>query len=272
MSTIRLYDPIGAEVTLHVPGDSAEEVAANARAIQRAYGERGYTPFISPPPGGLRFPLANADDFDWRLLGARPFTTTLKGEKRPAVMFRGRTYVRREPPVTTRTPERIVKYSAGASRTDARQAVEGEEGKDRYVTLIIFRGGARKMENYAVEPAPRAPGQPDDQPTVGRNSVPTPESDPSPAEQAPPRNEPQRSLIADATAEQQPALIAYIKAIGAVEIGDDATIRLNGRKRNLKEFVREQWKKLPNDLELTRTLALAIEENARTRFDPIRHT
>lgn len=262
-SSIRLYDPVGAEITIPVPGTNATEIAQSAREIQKSYGREGYTPFLTPPPGGLRFPLSNADDFDWALIGARPFHVTLENTKRAAVMFRGQTYIRREPPVTERMKERIIKYTRGAGRTDAKEAVEGEEGsRERYVTLILFKGGGRKLDAYAL-PAGAASQQKPTDATSAAELTP-----PARAEDSPTTAGVSRSRIPALAREDAPKLISYIRTVGRSEIPEEATLEYKGEVENLKAFVRKHWQRLPGDFGLTKQIALAIEAQAQTRFDP----
>jgi len=141
--TLRLRDPIGIEFTVTVPEDKMYDA-------MRHYGAKGCTSG-EVPPGGYRLPLANEEDFDWRLIGARKFMLEDNGERIPAVYHRGFVYKRRELEANTRRNlKKIIKYSRGAKAIDDDRCVEGE-GDFRYVTLITFAGeNALRDERYAL--------------------------------------------------------------------------------------------------------------------------
>lgn len=141
--TIQLTDPLGIEFTVTVP----EEKLYDA---MRHYGAKGYTSGTIPP-GGLRLPMANEEDFDWRLIGARQFRYDENGEEVIAVYHRGNVYKRRELPANPKfNLRRIIKYSRGARATDEEKYREGD-GETQYVTLVVFAGeNARKDERFAT--------------------------------------------------------------------------------------------------------------------------
>jgi hypothetical protein len=135
------------KVTMHFTTDlgaavSVETTHDKVLECQRYFGRMGWTSG-EVPPGGHQFPLDNEHNFDWALLGARPYTNS-DGEA--CVYYRGNTYKRRElEAVETRkmTLPRAVKYSRGARPTDPEAIREKSDGEIEYVTLVVFRGGRR---------------------------------------------------------------------------------------------------------------------------------
>ena len=111
MPTLHLTGPLGTSISVEVP-DERELLG-----VLRRYGRQGWTSG-EIPAGGLSLPLAMADNFDWTLIGARPYTSP-DGEQ--AVIYKGQSYKRRElDEVDTKKIKlpRIVKYSRGARPTD----------------------------------------------------------------------------------------------------------------------------------------------------------
>lgn len=143
MPTIHLKGPLGTEIS--VPDIDANEVLNTLRK----YGKQGWTSG-ELPAGGFTMPLSMADDFDWSLLGARPWTNP-EGEE--TVIYRGQAYKKRVlEAVDTKKLKLppVVKYSRGARPTDPPHLKEGEEGGVQYVTLISFRGQGKAIEAYLV--------------------------------------------------------------------------------------------------------------------------
>ncbi|ULH17416.1 single-stranded DNA-binding protein (plasmid) [Deinococcus sp. KNUC1210] len=140
-------------LTLHLTGVLGTSITVNLTDERdvlptlRKYGHQGWTSG-NIPAGGLVLPLAMADDFDWALIGARPYTNA-DGEA--CVLYRGHSYKRREmDEVDTKKLKlpKIVKYSRGAKPTDPAHLKEGEDGGVQYVTLISFKGAGRVIEAY----------------------------------------------------------------------------------------------------------------------------
>jgi hypothetical protein len=150
MAEIRFVADLGAEVRVPLPGNSAREVRQALFRTLREYGQLGWRA-IPIPPGGLRFPLANEPDFDWRLLGARRGRGTVEGEERDGVWYDGQFYSRRQ---FEANPRRklgpAVKYSRVAKNGDSPEAVEEADGGFGYVTLAVFRGEGRRREAFAI--------------------------------------------------------------------------------------------------------------------------
>ena len=148
--TLHLTDPLGIQFTVTVAEDKMYDA-------MRHYGAKGCTSG-EIPPGGLRVPMANEEDFDWRLIGARKFTLNENGEEIPAVYHKGHVYKRRElEPNNKFKLKKVIKYSRGAKATDEDRFKEGEEGSTQYVTLIVFAGeNARKDERFAIPKAAKA--------------------------------------------------------------------------------------------------------------------
>ena len=146
--TLHLTDPLGIQFTVEVPEERMYET-------MRQWGAKGCTSG-EIPPGGLRLPMANEADFDWRLIGARKFNLRDNdGTEIPAVYYRGHVYKRRELDENKKFKlKKVIKYSRGAKATDEDRYKEGEEGGTQYVTLIVFAGeNARKDERFATPTA-----------------------------------------------------------------------------------------------------------------------
>ena len=141
MPTLHLSGPLGTSLSVEV------EDERDLLNVLRRYGRQGWTSG-ELPAGGLSLPLAMADNFDWALIGARPYTNN-DGEA--CVLYKGQSYKRRElEEVDTKKLKlpKLVKYSRGARPTDPLHLKEGEEGGVQYVTLISFRGAGRVIEAY----------------------------------------------------------------------------------------------------------------------------
>lgn len=144
--TLHLTDPLGIQFTVTVPEDKMYDA-------MRHYGAKGCTSG-EVPPGGYRLPLANEEDFDWRLIGARKYVIKEDDEDIPVVYYRGNSYKRRVLEPNKRIKDRAIKYSRGARPTDPEHLKEGDD--IQYVTLITFRGErARKDERWATPQATR---------------------------------------------------------------------------------------------------------------------
>ena len=142
MLSIEFVTDLGAKVT--VSFERAEQLLD----VQRQYGKLGWVSG-DLPSGGYQFPLENEHDFDWALIGARPFTND-DGEA--CVWCRGAVWKRRElEAVQTKkiTLPAAVKYSRGAKPTDPAHIREKGDGDIEYVALAMFRGGKRQ-DRYAV--------------------------------------------------------------------------------------------------------------------------
>ena len=150
MAEIRFITDLHAEVLVSVDGDNPRALRRAVFQALRVFGQMGWRSG-NVPRGGFRFPLANEQDFDWRLIGARRGACTIDGEKREGVWHGGQFYTRRELPEHERKGlERAVKYSRGARSTDQAEIVEDGGGDFRYVTLALFRGDGRRREEYAL--------------------------------------------------------------------------------------------------------------------------
>lgn len=139
--TIYARDALGVESSVTVDADRYYDAL-------RALGAKGMWSG-DLPNGGLRLPLANEVDFDWRLIGGRIYTDK---DGDIAVWARGYSWKRRHLPANEKKnmPE-IIKYSRGARPTDDPVIIEGDEGTSfRYVTLVTFAGGGPRHEAYAL--------------------------------------------------------------------------------------------------------------------------
>lgn len=142
--TIHITDPLGASASVTVD-------ASRYYSTLRALGARGMWSGVIPR-GGMRLPLANEVDFDWRLIGGRLFSDA---DGNLAVYARGYVWKRRHLAANEKKnmPE-VIKYSRGARPTDDPTIIEGDEGTSfRYVTLATFAGAGIRNENWAL---PRA--------------------------------------------------------------------------------------------------------------------
>lgn len=150
MTKVRFVTELGVQVFVPVEGAGARELRQAVFRALREYGRMGWCA-ITVPPGGLRFPLASEPDFDWRLLGARRGTCVIEGEEREGVWHAGQFYSRREFEANPRKKlGRAVKYSRVAKGGDPPEVVEEADGTFKYVTLAVFRGEARRREEYAI--------------------------------------------------------------------------------------------------------------------------
>lgn len=164
MLHIEFTTDLGAKVIVDIP--SADQLLD----VQRKYGRLGWTSG-EVPKGGYQFPFENETDFDWALIGARPWTSP-DGEE--MVWHRGHAYRRRELEAVESRKMKLpaaIKYSRGAKPTDPEHLREKSDGDIEYVTLAIFRGGKRQ-ERYA-ERQQQQRQQPTQRPV---NQTPTAES------------------------------------------------------------------------------------------------
>ena len=151
MLLLRLRTDLGAEVTVEV--SSPDKLLE----VQAYYGARGWTSG-EVPSGGYLFPYDNEQDFNWALIGARPFTNS---EGEVMIMHRGHAYRRRELEAVDSRKLKLpaaIKYSRGAKNTDPPSVREKAEGEFEYVSLCIFRGGKRQ-ERYAKKASTSTPAQ-----------------------------------------------------------------------------------------------------------------
>lgn len=173
MIRIDFVTDLGAKVAVDVEDET------RLLAVQRQYGRLGWTSG-EIPAGGYQFPLDNAEDFDWSLIGARKWVNP-EGEE--MIIHKGLAYRRRDlEAVDSRklTLPKAVKYSRGARGTDP-EHVREVQGEFSYVTLVFFRGG-RRQDRYAapqnesqVRPAQTQVGQPQ------TGQIPAPRPRPAPA-------------------------------------------------------------------------------------------
>jgi hypothetical protein len=155
LSYVALISPLGAQIQVPFEVESTEAVPTRLLEVLRDFGGRG---FHAPVPiGGYRFPLANADDFDWRLIGARPGSKKFPKERggtetKLGLWHAGHFYVRREGEEVQRASAQMpeaVWYSRFSSGNEPPGTVIEESGRAAYVRLITFRGDGRKVHRYA---------------------------------------------------------------------------------------------------------------------------
>lgn len=159
-------------IRLTLEADSPEQ----ALTLIRQMSAKGYVPDREERPGGIELPLDAHDNFDWSLIGARPWKSPDGDE---GVFHKGYFYRRRNLEAVDsrkmKLPEAI-KYSRGAKPTDPLHIQEKGEGDICYVSLIIFRGkGLVRPEYQKQGAAPRpatAPATP--RPAAPARPVPAP--------------------------------------------------------------------------------------------------
>jgi len=155
MISLHLTNAIGANVSVPV------ESEADLIDAMRTWGRKRFRT-ISLPYGGLHFPLAMAQTFDWSIIGAQPdeLKNDESGAMEPGVWFENRFWKRRDLPANEKKKMgAAVKYSRGANDTDRANPNVLVEGDDKfgYVTLVIFRGEGRAQAEYE---RPRAAAEP----------------------------------------------------------------------------------------------------------------
>ena len=122
----------------------------DAYEIQRTYGERGWIS-EEAPAGGYHRPFAEAEEFDFRLIGARPGKIkNQNGVEEEGLWYRNQFYKKRQPPVNEKKNlGNMIKYSRGAKETDNEEAIEPTEGVGKgYITLITFKGNGPINKAY----------------------------------------------------------------------------------------------------------------------------
>jgi hypothetical protein len=111
-------------------------------AFYQSLPERGLA--LPVPMHGWRFPLANADDFNWALIGAKPIDDP-QNDGETAIMHLGFLYRRREHP-KSRFMGEAIRYSRGAKATDVSFEPTTEGVGRGYVTLVRFEGPGRDVK------------------------------------------------------------------------------------------------------------------------------
>lgn len=236
MAEVQFHTELGAAVLVPVEGDTAPALWQAVLRTLREYGHLGWRSG-TVPRGGFRFPLANEPDFDWRLIGARRGTCTIEGEEREGVWYAGQFYSRRELPATRKIKDPAVKYSRGAKSTDPAEIVEEGDGSFRYVTLAVFRGGGRRRDEYAIPSvslAENGTGQAAAEPMSSRTEVPP----------LPPQDD-------------HEALLLFIRFVGP-RVGENATFVIGRRRESLKQYTRDHWGEIKEQLPVARQVANAM--------------
>ncbi|MFC6617910.1 single-stranded DNA-binding protein [Deinococcus radiophilus] len=193
MLHIEFITDLGAKVTVDV------ERPEQLLDVQRHYGRLGWTSG-EVPNGGFVFPLDNEPDFDWSLIGARPWTNP---EGEVMILHRGHAYRRRElEAVDSRKLKlpKAVKYSRGAKPTDPEHLREKADGEIEYVTLAMFRGGKRQDRFAASQGQGTSAGQ--GQPREPRAAAPAGRYEPRPQPDSVPMSRPTARAAASAPAEE----------------------------------------------------------------------
>lgn len=142
---LRLTNAIGAQILVAL---NSEDDLLDA---MRHWGKRRWRT-IELPYGGLHFPIAMAETFDWSIIGAQPGEQkNEEGGVDQGVWFQNRFWKRRDLPANEKKKmDAAVKYSRGANdadRANPNLLVEGDD-KFGYVTLVIFRGAGKVQAEY----------------------------------------------------------------------------------------------------------------------------
>lgn len=165
--SLQISNAIGARVSVAL---NSEDDLLDA---MRFWGQRRWRT-IDLPYGGLHFPLAMAETFDWTIIGAQPGEQQNdEGGVDKGVWFQNRFWKRRDLPANEKKKmDAAVKYSRGANdadRSNPNLLVEGDD-KFGYVTLVIFRGTGKVQAQYErpraqqqTEPAAKTEKMPDEQ-------------------------------------------------------------------------------------------------------------
>jgi len=245
MPILHLVGPLGTSLSVETTDDTL-------LSTLRKYGKNGWSSG-DIPAGGLVLPYCMADTFDWTLIGARPYTNA-DGEQ--AVMHRGHSYKRRdfEAKTTGVKMPACIKYSRGAKPTDPPHLKEGDESGVQYVTLIMFKGTGKALNQYEV-PSTNKPTEQRQQPTQAPQNTPT----------APDQTPPDRTQKARA---QYFAIVKgtlFEQDAGRAELIEAATKHATGGQRTTKSLTEALgW----NDTEITACILAtaqlwADEENGK---------
>jgi hypothetical protein len=106
------------------------------------------------PNGGFQQTLAAHPNFDWSVIGGKKYINS-DGEE--IIFCRGHAWKRRDfEEVNTKKLKMpaAIKYSRGAKPTDPESIVEKSDGDVGYVTLIMFRGAGKFVNDfYQLKPS-----------------------------------------------------------------------------------------------------------------------
>lgn len=264
-ATIRFVTDLNVEVHVPVEVGSADprDVERAVLNAQREYGKRGWTPG-EIPAGGYQFPLANEEDFDWSLIGARKGTFTKDGEELDGVWYRNQFYTRRHLAATKKIKSEAVKYSRGAKPTDPPHLVEGDESSSfQYVTLAFFRGGGYKREEYSANAASTPSGGSSRAPS--RTNAPAPRA--SAPKAAPAASKPSALDAMEYNAENMDAVLTFIRECAGQFDEANATVTYNGQTDNLAQFARTNWNSIKSDFDMAVAVAKALEQATGREFE-----
>ena len=177
MLKLHFTTDLGAQVSVEVA--SPEQLLD----VQRRFGRLGWSSG-DIPPGGFQFPLDNAGDFDWSLLGGRTFQD---GEGNTCVWARGWAWKIRVLEAVDSKKLKLpaaIKVSRGARPADPPHLIEKADGDFAYVTLAIFRGGRRNPAYATVSDGQSRRDAPNRVP--GEAASPRPDATPPPPPARPP--------------------------------------------------------------------------------------
>lgn len=134
-----------------------------------------------------------------------------------------------------------------------------DDGKERGKTKDgkAFRWDPPRLPSWALPPSRAPEAEPSREP-----AEPAAESKEPAAAKRRVDNEPQ---AAGAQREQQEAMLEFVRVVGP-EVSDEARIEIDDEARNLKEYVRENWPAIKDELRLTRAVVEAIEQATGTPF------
>jgi hypothetical protein len=262
-ASVQLFSRMDVPVTFPLLLDSGEDLEASLLRLQRTCGAHGFHPPL--PPGGWFFPLANFEDFDWRLIGARAGTRTFPAaaggtEQRAGVWWGNRFYSKRhEQAVRTRsrTMPEAVWFSRASSGSEPPGVAVETSGDQKYVRLVTFKGDGSRKRMFALPPGERA------RPAPAPGPVPQPSASGA-AGDAPPAD----LAAIPRTRANLEALLDFIRAHGKAAASAALTVPGTGEQMALREFARTRWPDIKARFEWAALVVAAIEDATALRFTP----
>ncbi len=262
-ASVQLLSRMDVPVTFPLLLDSGEDLEASLLRLQRTCGAHGFHPPL--PPGGWFFPLANFEDFDWRLIGARAGTRTFPAaaggtEQRAGVWWGNRFYSKRhEQAVRTRsrTMPEAVWFSRASSGSEPPGVAVETSGDQKYVRLVTFKGDGSRKRMFALPPGERA------------RPAPAPGPVPQPSASGAAGDAPPAGLAAiPRTRANLEALLDFIRAHGKAAASAALTVPGTGEQMALREFARTRWPDIKARFEWAALVVAAIEDATALRFTP----
>ncbi|MEW5926845.1 MAG: single-stranded DNA-binding protein [Gemmatimonadota bacterium] len=264
-ASVLLHSRMDVPVTFPLLVDSGEDLEASLLRLQRTYGAQGFHPPL--PPGGWFFPLANYEDFDWRLIGAKPGTRTFRDpaggtEQREGVWWGNRFYSKRHEQAVSsrsRTMPEAIWFSRASNGSEPPGVAVETSGDQKYVRLVTFKGDGSRKRMFARPPGDRERARP--APPAGPA--------PRPAAFGAAGGAPATDLAAiPRTGANLEALLDFIRANGKAAAAAAVTDPGTGREMPLEEFARTRWADIKARFEWAALVVAAIERATPLRFTP----